>query len=92
MKIKWKYSENIEATLRCLDEKIEEIKEWYENRLPYAHSREEYDYYKRSYYETIQPYLNEKIKITERICPKMIITTETTEEMQEILKRLEKQS
>lgn len=88
MKCEWKYSENVEMTLRRLDEKIEEIKEWYENRLPYAHSMEEYDYYTRSYYETIQPYLNEKIKIIERSCPKMIITTETPEEMQEIIKRL----
>lgn len=90
MKIEWKYPENVEMTLRRIDEEIEEIKGWYEKEiLPRAHSMEEYDYAKRSYYETVHPYLAQKFRIIESSCPKMILTAETTEEMQEILKRME---
>jgi len=88
MKHELKYPENDEMMLRRLDEKIEEIKEWYEKMLPYSPSKEEYDCFNRSYCDTIHPYLAQKARIIENSCPKMIITAETTEEMQEILKRL----
>lgn len=89
MKHELKYPENVETTLRRIDEKIEETKGWYEKLLPYAPSKEEYEYFNRSYCDTIHPYLAQKARIIESSCPKMIITAETAEEIQEILKRMD---
>lgn len=86
------YPDNVQMTLEALDKKIEEITEYYEkNVFPYVHSEHEYSYMRGSYLNTIKSYVEEKTKIFERSCPRMIITTETMEEKERILKLIKEQ-
>lgn len=74
-----KYPEHIEAQLKILDEKIEEI---YRNYASMKFRPDEAVRIKANLHKAIEPFVNEKVRLIQNSVPKYVVTLSGAEEVQ----------